>query len=434
MTLETAFNFVNGYWVGHLGTSALAAVNLCSFTIWMLFALTGTISTGCNSVIAQRIGARRLDEARRVGWLAVVTSLMLGLTLSLLIQVFARPYLTWQASRNPEVQPVLELATVYLRQVFWFAPIFCLNEAMSAILRAYGDTRTPLRLYALGFAVNFVLDPVLILGVGSWSGFGLSGAAYASGISFACVCVLFIQLVQRQLGDMNPAFRWFGEVVRIGLPSALTAAFFCLIYMLIAPLVGGYGPSALAALGLGHRIESFSYLVSHGLGVAAVTLVGQHMGAGDRRQAYRAGVEACRLAMLFMLVSSLIMLVFAYPLASLFSDDPLVLQRTTVYLRWMAFSQWSTGVAVVMEGVMAGAGRPLIAGLAASTCAAMRLPVASRTSAAYGLGGIWGALVVLRWLEAVLYLVIFQTSSVWRDNQQKSENDRPCITSTPEES
>ena len=424
MTLETAFNFVNGYWVGKLGTAALAAVNLCSFTIWMLFALTGMISTGANSVIAQRIGAGQEEEARRVGWLGVVAGLALGVLMCLLVQLFADPYLTWQASENPEVQPVLRASTLYLRQVFWFAPIFCLNESMSAILRAYGDTRTPLRLYAVGFTVNFLLDPLLILGWGSWKGLGLQGAAYASGISFACVSLLFVALLHRRLGDLRPAWRWLPEVLRVGLPSALTAAFFCLIYMLIAPLVGGYGPSALAALGLGHRIESFSYLVSHGLGVASITLVGQHMGAGDRRKAYQAGEQAVYLVSIFMGISSLILLVFARPIVHIFSFDPEVLDRATTYLRWMSLCQWSTGVSVVLEGVMSGAGRPLLAGVAASGCAAVRLPMARFGASRFQLNGIWAAMVASRSLEGLLYLIIFARSSVWHEQRQLPDPSR----------
>ena len=436
MALETAFNFVNGYWVGHLGTDALAAVNLCSFTIWMLFAAAGMISTGCNSVIAQRIGAGREEEGRRVGWMAVLASLVLGIVLCILIQLWANPYLKWQASSNPEVLPVLRLGTLYLRKVFWFAPIFCLNEAMSAILRAHGDTRTPMHLYGLGFAVNFVLDPLLILGLGRWHGLGLQGAAYASGISFTTVSLCFGLVLQRRLGEVRPAWNHLVEVVRIGLPSAMTAAFFCLIYMMIAPLVGGYGPSALAALGMGHRIESFSYLISHGVGVASITLVGQHIGAGDRRQAYLAGWEACKLVSLFMLLSSLVMILLARPLALLFSDDPLVLERTTVYLRWMSLAQWSTGLSVVLEGVMSGAGRPLAAGMAACSCAAVRLPLARHASLLYGLPGIWQAMIASRWMEAVLYLGIFRNSSVWRPKapEEPPQNHQPCDTSRPDKS
>ncbi|MCW5870618.1 MAG: MATE family efflux transporter [Candidatus Eremiobacteraeota bacterium] len=420
MTLETAFNFVNGYWVGKLGTAALAAVNLCSFTIWMLFAQTGMISTGANSVIAQRIGAGQEEEARRVGWLAVVAGAALGTSLCLLIQAFADPYLAWQASHNPAVQPVLKAGTLYLRQVFWFAPIFCLNECMSGILRAYGDTRTPLHLYAMGFGVNFALDPLLILGWGSWPGLGLRGAAYASGFSFLCVSIFFVILLQRRLGNFRPAWSWLGEILRIGLPTAMTAAFFCLIYMLIAPLVGGYGPSALAALGLGHRIESFSYLVSHGLGVASITLVGQHMGAGDRRKAYQAGEQAVYLVSVLMGISSLALFFFARPMVLFFSADPEVLERAVTYLRFMSLCQWSTGVSVVLEGVMSGAGRPLLAGLAASGCAAVRLPMARFGASLYQLHGIWAAMVASRSLEGLLYLIIFARSSVWRPDPEES--------------
>jgi len=414
MALETAFNFINGYWVGHLGTTALAAINLCSFSVWMLFALSGMVSTGCNSVIAQLIGAGRSEEGRQVAWLGMLSGALLGLILGGLVQALADPYLAWQASHNPEVRPVHQAASMYLRKVFWFAPIFCCNEVMSAILRAHGDTRTPLKLYAMGFSLNFVLDPIFILGLGSWKGFGLSGAAYASGLSFAAVCLCLALLLQKRLGRANPAPRWLGEILRIGLPPAMSASFFCLIYMLISPLVGGYGPSALAALGLGHRIESFGFLISHGLGVASITLVGQHMGAGDRAKAFQAGVEACKLVTLCMIFSSLMLFTLGRPLAQIFSDDPLVLDRAEVYLRWMALAQWSTGISVVLEGVMSGAGRPLAAGLAASSCAALRLPMARQASSAFGLLGIWQAMIASRCLEGLLYLLIFLRSSVWK--------------------
>jgi len=413
MALETAFTFVNGYWVGRLGTEALAAANLCSFSLWMMMALTATISTGGNAVMAQRIGARQPERARQLAWICVLAALLWGGGLALLAQTFSRDYLSWQVGGASRLTAVVELATVYLTRVFWFAPIFCANEVLSAIMRAHGDTLTPLRVYALGVALNFVLDPVLMFHFD----LGLPGAAYASGISFAVMLVLLAGLVRRRFPPVwlgTPPWGELAEVFRIGLPGALTAAFFCFIYILITPTVGLYGPTALAALGIGHRVESFSYLISHGLSLASITLVGQHLGAGQKEQAYQAGLEACRVVTAFMLLASLVMLLGADPLARFFSDDPAVIDRTIVYLRWMALAQWGTGLAMVLEGVMSGAGRPLASTMVSATCAASRWPLSGQGSQAYGLVGVWAALVAARWVEACLCLLVFWRSPVWK--------------------
>ena len=95
MALETAFNFINGYWVGKLGTHALAAVNLSSFSVWMMMALTGTISTGVNAVIAQYVGAQRDQEARSTAALGVGLSLIWGLLIVFLTQLYCQDYVAW---------------------------------------------------------------------------------------------------------------------------------------------------------------------------------------------------------------------------------------------------------------------------------------------------------------------------------------------------
>ena len=408
MALETAFNFVNGYWVGKLGTSALAAVNLSSFSVWMMMALTGTISTGVNAVIAQYIGARRPELAQRVAGLGLWLAIFWGILLIGLSQLYCDDYVAWQAGTGKDLVSVRPLAIQYLQAIFWFAPVFCLNEVLSAVLRAHGDTRTPLRLYALGLGLNFVLDPILMFTFH----LGLLGAAYASGISFTIMSMAFLYTVRHHMGraDWDESLR----VLRIGFPSALTGAFFCLIYILISPLVAGFGPSALAALGVGHRVESFSYLISHGLSLASITLVGQHLGAGQRQQAYQAGIQACRLVSFYMLGSSVVMLVSAPWLSQIFSSDPEVIERSTFYLRCMSLAQWTTGLSVVLEGVMAGAGRPTWAMLASTSSAALRWPSAHWGSSQIGLAGIWWALVICRWLEAGGCLLVFLTSSVWK--------------------
>lgn len=409
MTLETAFQFVNGYWVGRIGTDALAAVNLCSFSIWILFSMAGAISTGCNAVIAQRIGAGDRAGARSTAWLCVLTALVWGAGISALVRHFATVYLHWQAGHHPAIGPVVAAGSLYLRRVFAWAPVFCLNEVLSSVLRAHGDTRTPLRIYTLGLALDFVLDPVLMFS----AGLGLAGAAWASGLSFSFMTGLFLFVLGRRLGWARPRPAVLPQVLRIGLPGSLASASVSFVYILISPTVGSYGPSALAALGIGHRVESFAYLISHGLALASITLVGQHIGAGKRWRARLAAVEACKVVSVATLGCSVVLLLAATPLASIFTDDPEVLSRTTVYLRWMSLSQWSTGISVVLEGVMAGAGRPVLSMAASTFSASLRIPGTAWGSVLFGLNGVWGALVATRALEALLCTLIFFRSPVW---------------------
>jgi Na+-driven multidrug efflux pump len=228
------------------------------------------------------------------------------------------------------------------------------------------------------------------------------------------MATLLLALVGYRMGWAWPRIRALGEILRIGFPSSITGAFFCFIYIVITPTAAAYGPSALAALGVGHRIESFSYLVSHGLALASITLVGQHLGAGSPQQAFRAACEACRLVSYFMLLSTVVLVAAAEPLVQVFSDDPEVVERATLYLQWMSLAQWATGLAVVLEGVMAGAGRPLLTMVVSTGAAASRWPATTWGSRAWGLSGIWSALVIARWLEALLCLFVFLKSSVWR--------------------
>ena len=118
-----------------------------------------------------------------------------------------------------------------------------------------------------------MLDPTLIFA----AGLGVRGAALASGLSFATMSVLYVSVVIRRglLGRGRFALERLEGIVRIGLPPSLAGMFFCVIYILISPIVGHFGPAALAALGIGHRVESLGYLVGYGVSLASITLVGR---------------------------------------------------------------------------------------------------------------------------------------------------------------
>ena len=411
MTLETLFNFINGYWVGRLGTTALAAVNLSSFSVWMLFGLAGTVATGTNSLVAQRLGAGRHQEAQAYCQTGVWASLLLGLIILVPVQMFGNQYLLWQSGQGEDVRAAADLGATYLKSVFLFAPFYCLNETASAIMRAHGDTRTPLKLYAFGFGLNFCLDPLLILGKFGFPRYEVWGAALASGISFSLMAVLYIGILLRRglLAAERPHFGQLGPILRIGIPPSLSSVFFCLVYMLVSPVVGRFGQPALAALGIGHRVESLGYLISYGMSLACITLVGQNVGAGNLPRARRAGWVALRLEVLAMLCVSTTMVVGAPLMARIFSDDPAVIDHSTLYLRLMALAQLPGGLSIVLQGVFSGAGRPLPVTLVSMLAAGLRWPLAHyfAIQAGHGVGAVWGVIVGLLWLQGIVTCTLF---------------------------
>ncbi len=432
MLLETLFNLLNAFWVGKLGTLAFAAVNLASFTVWLLFALAAIITTGTNSVVAQRIGAGDPVQARRAAHVGILTSFCLGVVVAFPVLLFSDDLLAWMAGNTPEGREAVRIGTGYLCLIFLWAPIHCLNDTLSAIFRAAGDTRTPLRVYAVGFAVNFVLDPLLIFGPGPFPRLEVLGAALATNLSFTLVTILYVtrlkdlpfQLGRRPGEDLRKVFsrHWLYEILRIGIPPSIAFVTFCLVYMLIAPIVGAFGPAALAALGIGHRCESLSYLICHGLSLATITLVGQNIGAGEMERARRAAWVGVRIVMLASLGTTTLYLVGAPLWVSLFSSDPQVLAVGVPYLHIMAFAQLPMGVAMVLQGAFSGAGVTVPPTIVATTSALLRVPLARWLALTNGLGlnSIWWAIVGLTSVQSLVMAALFH-AGLWRKGGKRLE-------------
>lgn len=445
MFLETSFNIVNAIWVGRTGTTSFAAVNLSSFAIWMLFALAGIVTTGTNAVVAQRLGAaagrpEELEGARLAGALGIRSAILLGVVQAAVVLVGGRWLLRAMAGGSPDVEALVDLGYAYLAFLFLFAPVHCANEAISSVLRAYGDTRTPMKVYAIGFSVNFLLDPFLILGWGPFPRLDILGAAIATNVSILLVLVMYTVLLARgrlvyRLPEAPPARLdrpLLRRIVSIGLPPSLASVVFCLVYMLLTPIIGHFGPEALAALGIGHRVEGISYLVCYGFSLAAVTLVGQNIGAGREDRAEQAAWTAAGVVAVFTTLVGFTFWFSPGPLASLFTHDPEVHRMAVEYLRIIALSQVFMGVAIVLDGAFAGAGRTLPPTLVSVPTALARVPVAYVAALQWnvGLAGVWWAICSLTVLRGAVTLTLFRLG-LWRGGRREDLGIEPQLEEIP---
>jgi Na+-driven multidrug efflux pump len=185
-----------------------------------------------------------------------------------------------------------------------------------------------------------------------------------------------------------------GAIARIGAPAAATGVAFSAIYVLLTRITTQFGTPALAALGLGFRVEGVVYVVSVGVGAAVAAIVGQSLGAGDVRRAQRAGWLGTLAVSGVGVLMAVVSLAIPEPLAALFSDDPAVVAEAARYLRIAACSQLFLGAEVVLESAMGGAGWTVAPMVGSTVITLLRLPLGAWAAARWGVTGLWVTLAV----------------------------------------
>jgi Na+-driven multidrug efflux pump len=187
----------------------------------------------------------------------------------------------------------------------------------------------------------------------------------------------------------RPDWRVMRQIIRIGLPTAVTGVVFSLIYVMVTRTATTFGTPALAALGIGHRVESWLYMIAVGFGAATAAIVGQNMGAGRSDRAARAGWLSVGFCSMFGLAACVLELIFPEQFAGVFSQDPAVIAEGAKYLRIAAFSQLGICAEIVLEGALGGAGHTMAPMVTSTAITASRIPLAAWAAARYGSAGIW---------------------------------------------
>jgi putative MATE family efflux protein len=391
--LMTTFHTVDTYWISRtLGAQALAAATSAIFWIWLVISAGEMVSIGLDAVAARRHGERRPGEAARAAGDGLLLALGLGALVALAVP-WLLPGLFAVMHTSPEVSAI---GRAYLGTYLVGTPLLFGFFAVDAAFRAKGDTRTPLQLLVVTTALALLLDPLLIRGAGPVPALGVRGAALATLVPRAVGFVAGAWLLHRRgmLALAWPRWAVMGAIARIGAPAAATGVAFSAIYVLLTRITTQFGTPALAALGLGFRVEGVVSVVSVGVGAAVAAIVGQSLGAGDVRRAQRAGWLGTLAVSGVGVLMAIVSLAIPEPLAALFSDDPAVVAEAARYLRIAAFSQLFLGAEVVLESAMGGAGWTVAPMVASTVITLLRLPVGAWAAARWGVTGVWVTLAV----------------------------------------
>ncbi len=405
--LQILFNLTDMFWVGRgLGPAALAGVSTASFMVWLTLSVGEMAAIGLTAVQSRRLGEGRRREAARTVYqafaLAVLLSLILGAA-----GLAALPYLFLLMGTPTEVTVQ---GAAYLSVYLTGVPLVFCYFVMAAAFRASGDTRTPLYLLGVSVTLNLILDPLVILGVGPFPRLEVQGAALATLLTRGLGCLIgYSLLVRRQIVErVRPRLPVMLKIARIGLPVSIGGAVFSMVYMALTRVTSQFGTAALAALGVGHRVESVSFMACLGFGFAAATAVGQNLGAGRPDRAERAGRVATVAALAVTGVAGAVFLVAPEQVMSVFSHDPEVIRAGGTYLRIVAVAQVFMALHLVPEIGMEGAGYTLLPMLSTVVLTMLRLPLAWGLSTVVGLAGVWWAISSTTVVRGLVAAAIWQ--------------------------
>lgn len=375
-----SFQLADSIFIARLGTEPLAAIGFTIPIYQLIIGVQVGIGIATTALIAQRIGANQDQDARSLGTTILIFGACSVLGLNLLIWLF-RSILYQALGVSPDIFPLLDdLWPVFLLSAFVGALLyFCYS-----ICRAHGDTLLPGMMMVATSLLNIALDPVFIF----YFDLGLPGAAWASLCAFSIgFCIVFPKVVRRNWIRLNHQISLMMKQVKqvwaIALPAMSSQLMPSASAIIATNIVADYGTEAVAAWGLGVRIEFFSIVVVLALTMSLPPMVGRFYGAGNR-DAMR---QVINIALLFVLVWQLMLAVglamYSLPLSTLMTPETAVASQLSSLIQIIPWSYAPLGICMICVSACNALGAPKRAlGISALRLFACYLPCLI-------LGGVW---------------------------------------------
>ncbi len=390
MVMESVFAVVDIFFVSRLGADHVAAVALTESLMTMVYTVGIGLGIGATAMVARRIGEGDPEAASHTGAQAFLLGLIIAGVLGVIGFFQADNLLALMGGEDSTVEVGSGYARIMLAGNATVLLIFLLN----AVFRGAGDAAIAMRVLWLANAINIVLDPCLIFGLGPFPELGVTGAAVATntGRGVAVLFQLWVLLRGNGRLRMRPGHLRFspGLMARVARLSA-TGTFQVFVgtasWIGLIRILAEFGPEALAGYAIGIRIILLAILPSWGLSNAAATLVGQSLGANKPDRAERAVWMACKVNLVFLGTLGIIFIVLAGPIAGLFGGDELTRAYATNTLRIVSAGFFFYAYGMVLTQSFNGAGdtwTPTYLNIACFWC--WEIPLAWVLAREFGMG------------------------------------------------
>ena len=395
MLVMALYNVVDAFWIGKISPEAIAALTIC-FPIQMLFGAIGVgTGVGAGSFTARMFGAGDTLRANRTAGQVIFLSALFGVIIIAAGVFFSQSVLRiFGATEN-----ILPLSVRYLEMIVFGAPFLFFIMISDYLFRAEGNPTAPMFVIITSALLNAVLDPFLIFGWGPFPEMGIRGAGLATTIAqFATFFLSLYFLFSRhsgyqvRLGDIIPRWSIIVPIYHVGFPSFIANIAFSAVLVIYNHQLAGFGHLAVAALGLGFRINGVLMMVLFGIGHGVMPMIGFNYGARNYARIREITRAAIKISVLIGAVSLIFIELFAYPMLAAFTDDPALLAIAVPALRIFVITQILLGPIIAWINVFMGLGK----GMAAMVLLVGRqvlfvIPLIYLMPLWFGLNGVWMA-------------------------------------------
>jgi len=362
MVFQTLYFLIDLYWVGRLGTDAVAAVGIAGNLTFVNLALTQMLGVGTTTVVSHAVGRKDHDDACLMFNQAQVLAMVVG-ALFLIVGLIVAP--GYADSMSADAQTA-KLAHQYL---LWFLPAMALQfaiVAMGAALRAVGNFKPTMLVATVTVIINMILAPILIFGWITGRPFGVAGAAISSLIAViigvAWLSTYFLprdSYLRFMTVDWKPRLATWKRMLTIGLPSgvefALMAVYIAIVYAIARP----FGAAAQAGFGIGGRIVQAGFMPVVALAFSVAPVAGQNFGARQADRVKETFKRGAIMASIVMLVFTIVCNIAPRVLVAVFSKDPAVIDVGQEYLRIISWNYVASGLIFVNASMFQAMGNTI---------------------------------------------------------------------------
>ncbi len=425
--MQTAVQYIDTAMVGALGTQATAAVGATGTFGWLVVSTFSAMGVGFLALIAKACGAGNESAARHAAAQAALVALAAGALSTAICAAISGMVPVWMQA-DPAIQ---KLAGTYFLIIYLPMLPRAATILFGTVLRAAGDTKTPMKVGIIVNCINVVLNFLLIYETRTVSlagvqftmpgaGWGVIGAAAASALSFVwggihITWVLWKHPMVSPKGmSLKPDMDVLKPCVRIALPNMLQRMGTSLGFVVFASMINALGEVATAAHTIANTVESAFYIPGYGMQTAAATLSGNAYGAGDRERMKSLANMFMPIEIVLMILSGTALFFSAPALMRLFTRSPEVIALGSTVLRMVAVSEPFYGVSIIVEGLMMGVGKtrpPFVYNITGMWCIRIVGTLICTRFLGMGLISAWACMIAHNMLLFVLYLLTYLKGS-----------------------
>lgn len=417
---QSLYSLTDTFWVGRLGTNAVAAVSISFPIIFLLISMGAGLATAGAILVSQYKGS---GDTKKVNHVCAQTLIMM-VTVSIitsLIGYFLSPF----AMRIMGAENAIMADAVGYLQISFIGIVFLFGFfVFQALMRGIGDVKTPFIIVFATVLLNLILDPLFIMGYGWVPAYGVRGAAIATiGTQGLATLIGFIMIfggrheISLKIKDLKPDFKLLKKMFKLGLPASVEQSTRALGMTIITALVAVFGSLALAAYGIGIRIFSFIIIPAIGLSMAVSTVVGQNIGAEKIDRAEKTAKQGALLSFVSLTFVGILIFIFARTLSAFFiPGEEAAIATSTLFIRIISLTFGFIGVQQVLNGTFRGSGNTSYA-MAVSLVAVwlIQFPSAYLLSRYTNLGetGIWWSFAISN-IGGCIFAIILLSRGTWK--------------------